>query len=140
MVAAAAADAIQRPVRNRAHREEVIVISDDDTSDDDESSYASSESGSESESEDQPGAKRRKTEETVVNAVFTSDKPNAALDVLAPEDSDTACVVCMTNLRKMIVLPCFHMRTCIGCTLKLQERNDVCPCCRGTIESVKCVY
>ncbi|KAI8836804.1 hypothetical protein BJ741DRAFT_605251 [Chytriomyces cf. hyalinus JEL632] len=74
--------------------------------------------------------------------------PNVSL---AAEDLQTMreCVVCMSELKDTIVLPCRHLCLCHGCgeTLRMQGRNanggamgsgvaPKCPICRQTFESL----
>lgn len=46
------------------------------------------------------------------------------------------CIVCFTNKKKMLFLPCSHVATCYNCSKKLIE----CPVCRQKIKEKKQVF
>lgn len=56
-------------------------------------------------------------------------------EVILPQyiytDDDPDCIVCLTNVKEVIFVPCGHFNTCSDCNLKLVKRN--CPICRQTI-------
>ncbi|KAH0624298.1 hypothetical protein JD844_007998 [Phrynosoma platyrhinos] len=54
------------------------------------------------------------------------------------EPPENACVICLTNLRECVLLPCGHVCCCFGCFQALPNRN--CPICRSPIERVVPLY
>ncbi|KAJ7324702.1 hypothetical protein JRQ81_017722 [Phrynocephalus forsythii] len=57
---------------------------------------------------------------------------------LAEEPPENACVICLTNLRECVLLPCGHVCCCFRCFQALPNRT--CPICRGAIERVVPLY
>lgn len=59
--------------------------------------------------------------------------------------SEPLCVVCATNEKNLLFLPCFHLVCCMSCTLQMIEmelKKDAnfefgCPCCRKNV--TKCI-
>jgi hypothetical protein len=57
--------------------------------------------------------------------------PSAAI---AQEDVDgRECVICMTNVRDTMALPCRHMCMCYECAQALKTQTNKCPICRMEI-------
>ncbi|KAG8340271.1 hypothetical protein TRVL_08900 [Trypanosoma vivax] len=53
------------------------------------------------------------------------------------DGEDTLCIVCFTNLRDTMLLPCRHMCLCYECASMLRlQRNNACPVCRINIERI----
>jgi len=51
-------------------------------------------------------------------------------------DSEKECIICFSDQRDTIILPCRHMCLCINCAKSLQaQSNSKCPICRKDIES-----
>lgn len=50
---------------------------------------------------------------------------------------DQKCVVCVTNPKEVIVLPCGHVCLCEDCALQIKS---ACPVCRGDIKSKAAAY
>ena len=50
--------------------------------------------------------------------------------------SQPTCVVCMSNLRSLTLIPCGHMAVCQSCCWRLQQ----CPVCRAVIRGVIRTY
>lgn len=46
-------------------------------------------------------------------------------------NADHKCVVCLSNPKEIIVIPCGHVCLCEDCATKI---NDLCPVCRQSIE------
>ena len=46
------------------------------------------------------------------------------------------CLICCTNLRNTIFLPCKHACTCNTCAHSLKMRNNPCPICKNTIKDL----
>jgi len=51
----------------------------------------------------------------------------------APPDE---CVICMTELRNTVVIPCRHLCLCNKCAQVLHYQSNRCPICRGTVRSM----
>ncbi|XP_053160378.1 mitochondrial ubiquitin ligase activator of nfkb 1-A-like isoform X2 [Hemicordylus capensis] len=63
-------------------------------------------------------------------------KPSA-LD-LSDEPPEHTCIICLTNLRECVLLPCGHVCCCFSCFQALPSR--CCPICRGPISRVVPLY
>jgi len=51
-------------------------------------------------------------------------------------DSEKECIICFSDQRDTIILPCRHMCLCVTCAKSLQaQSNSKCPICRKDIES-----
>ena len=46
------------------------------------------------------------------------------------------CLICCTNLRNTIFLPCYHACTCNTCAHSLKMRNNPCPICKINIKDL----
>ena len=57
----------------------------------------------------------------------------------ADEDGMTECVVCMSDPRDTLVLPCRHMCLCAECGEELRVRSSKCPICRTHFTSLLCI-
>lgn len=60
----------------------------------------------------------------------------AAEDDEDAEDDNTECVVCMTNAKDTMALPCRHMCLCSGCAEVLRHQVNKCPICRAPFHSL----
>ncbi|KAL7066155.1 zinc finger, C3HC4 type domain-containing protein [Cryptosporidium serpentis] len=49
---------------------------------------------------------------------------------------DDPCVICLTNPKQTILLPCRHACLCIECTNNLLARNISCPVCRQCVSGL----
>ena len=47
------------------------------------------------------------------------------------------CVVCQTNMRNVVFVPCNHLATCISCSKSLSK---TCPLCRGQFTSKNRIF
>lgn len=69
-------------------------------------------------------------------------KPSTSSYTDAPTRSvrreELLCVVCLTNEREIILLPCGHVCICKTCSGSMQTK--LCPICRKTIESRKVAF
>lgn len=56
-------------------------------------------------------------------------------------DIDGACVICLSDPRNTVVLPCQHLCLCEDCAGQLQaakkDKGDMCPICRGPIAGIR---
>ncbi len=65
-----------------------------------------------------------------------STAAHEAFDVLATEDDDSLCVICMEWPQTQVLAPCSHCVTCEACTERvLKSPSPLCPYCRTAIES-----
>jgi len=46
------------------------------------------------------------------------------------------CVICMTEARNTVVIPCRHMCLCHQCAEVLRHQSNKCPICRGPVRSL----
>jgi len=57
-------------------------------------------------------------------------------EVARMDDSEKECVVCLSDKRDTIILPCRHMCLCVNCAMSIQNQTSrKCPICRDNIES-----
>jgi len=54
----------------------------------------------------------------------------------ADNDGGKECVICMTEPRDTVVLPCRHMCLCNSCAEVLRHQSNKCPICRSTVRSM----
>ncbi len=54
--------------------------------------------------------------------------------------SNRECIICMSEVKDTIVLPCRHMCLCFECANTIRNRSDKCPLCRQGKENQKCKY
>ena len=59
-----------------------------------------------------------------------------AIEGLAADDQDSACVVCMVEEKDTTVMPCRHMCLCKECADALRRATNKCPICRAPIASL----
>lgn len=62
------------------------------------------------------------------------DANEADGDVAADEDEGDCCVVCLTEPKNTIVLPCRHLCLCAECAQMLRSQTNTCPMCRTAID------
>lgn len=46
------------------------------------------------------------------------------------EDSGAECVICMSDMRDTLILPCRHLCLCSNCAESLRYQASMCPICR----------
>lgn len=51
-------------------------------------------------------------------------------------DEDQECVICMTEIRNTLVLPCRHMCLCHSCAETIKHQSVKCPICRGPVKAL----
>eukprot|EP01062_Namystynia_karyoxenos_P001739 TRINITY_DN10599_c0_g1_i1.p1 TRINITY_DN10599_c0_g1~~TRINITY_DN10599_c0_g1_i1.p1 ORF type:complete len:354 (+),score=71.67 TRINITY_DN10599_c0_g1_i1:80-1141(+) len=57
--------------------------------------------------------------------------------VVEPEaDGGTECVICLSEPRNTLVMPCRHMCLCEDCAKDLRRQSNSCPICRTAIEGL----
>lgn len=52
-------------------------------------------------------------------------------------DDNSYCIICFTNVKENVFIPCGHFNTCSDCNLQLVKRN--CPTCRQSIMDIICI-
>lgn len=62
-------------------------------------------------------------------------RPRSSLGSV-PESATEECVVCLTQSRDTIVLPCRHLCLCTDCAELLRSRVDKCPICRESCQGL----
>eukprot|EP00347_Sterkiella_histriomuscorum_P003446 403364265 len=55
---------------------------------------------------------------------------------LIEEGEDKVCLICLSEPRNTIIMPCGHLCVCSDCGDKLNQKNQNCPICRATISSL----
>eukprot|EP01060_Flectonema_neradi_P006368 TRINITY_DN1429_c0_g1_i1.p1 TRINITY_DN1429_c0_g1~~TRINITY_DN1429_c0_g1_i1.p1 ORF type:complete len:171 (+),score=29.15 TRINITY_DN1429_c0_g1_i1:97-609(+) len=62
------------------------------------------------------------------------------VDANSPSDrsieEDDACVICLTEAKDTLVMPCRHRCLCQGCASDLRNQTNKCPMCRTPIEGL----
>ena len=66
-----------------------------------------------------------------MNDIYGIDNTTANL----ADDTQKECVVCYTNTKNTVVLPCRHMCLCIGCSQIVRMQTNKCPICRTQVSS-----
>jgi len=51
-------------------------------------------------------------------------------------ETSEECVICITNPRNTVVIPCRHMCLCHECAEALRHQTNKCPICRGSVRSL----
>jgi len=46
------------------------------------------------------------------------------------------CVICLTELKDTVVIPCRHLCVCHQCAQVLHYQSNKCPICRGPVRSM----
>jgi len=55
-------------------------------------------------------------------------------------DEDGDCVICLTELRDTVVLPCRHLCVCSECAVRVRETTDQCPVCRQPVYAIMRIH
>jgi hypothetical protein len=50
-------------------------------------------------------------------------------------DTQTECVICYTNAKDTVVMPCRHLCLCQGCSQIVRLQNNTCPICRSRVDA-----
>lgn len=64
--------------------------------------------------------------------------PEAAPDEC--DDDSRLCIVCLTNLKNVILQPCNHVVFCVECARAAEDSPHQCPTCRKEFTSASVVY
>jgi len=58
-------------------------------------------------------------------------------DIVTPDDLKTAketeCIICYTNVKNTILLPCRHFCVCNVCSESIKWHTNQCPICREQV-------
>lgn len=63
-------------------------------------------------------------------SVRKSKKSSSCTDLLLNHSSDSTCVICLTDTRNVLLLPCRHLCLCGPCAENLKFQSANCPICR----------
>ena len=58
-------------------------------------------------------------------------------DAMKAEDDDDGkeCIICLTNPKNTIMMPCGHLCVCDECAIPITKSTKQCPVCRAAITS-----
>jgi Zinc finger, C3HC4 type (RING finger) len=62
-----------------------------------------------------------------------------SLDEQAESDRD-ACIVCLSNRKRCVVMPCRHLCLCMECSHRLPHQLKKCPVCAKSAEQIVLVF
>ena len=49
------------------------------------------------------------------------------------DDNEKECIICLSDKRDTIILPCRHMCLCVNCAIAIQNQTSrTCPVCRDS--------
>jgi hypothetical protein len=69
------------------------------------------------------------------------ENDNAGLATIPPQDPDESlCVVCISNRKTVVLLPCRHMCVCPDCVQAILQVEPACPLCRAQVEDTIKVF
>ena len=51
-------------------------------------------------------------------------------------DPDAECLICLTERKDTLIMPCCHFCVCGECGKQLVKAKHTCPICRGNIQSL----
>ncbi|KAK3269292.1 hypothetical protein CYMTET_22261 [Cymbomonas tetramitiformis] len=66
--------------------------------------------------------------------------PVTMQNVVASAIVSEECIICCERNKECVLLPCYHLCTCLKCGKKLFQKNLSCPMCRSRIKRVQKVY
>lgn len=69
----------------------------------------------------------------------TKSASPASSNTIPNDDLDRTCIICFTNPRSHLFMPCFHLVTCATCIHDFSLQTP-CPVCRTAIGDIKQVY
>ncbi len=52
------------------------------------------------------------------------------MDLLSNNTNESTCVICLTDIRNVLLLPCRHLCICSSCAENLKFQSANCPICR----------
>jgi hypothetical protein len=72
---------------------------------------------------------------------LTAPPATGAAPVGVPTDNtDEACVVCLSNVKDHVAVPCGHLCLCGPCAVELKAKKSTCPICRVEVQLYMKVY
>jgi len=75
--------------------------------------------------------------EVLYQKILYLNMPYMIHDIYGVEASSAGdCVICMTEPRNVVVLPCKHMCLCIACADIYRIKSNKCPICRAPLRSL----
>lgn len=57
-------------------------------------------------------------------------------EAVVDEGEDKECLICLTEPKNTIIMPCGHMCVCGDCGKTIIDKKYTCPICRGPIGSL----
>lgn len=81
--------------------------------------------------------KAAKEERLFRESMEKSRRERRSVQRIEPNSDEQRCVVCVTNPKEVIVLPCGHVCLCEDCALQIKT---TCPVCRGDIKTKAPAY
>ena len=57
-------------------------------------------------------------------------KSRSCTDLIVNDHSESTCVICLTDIRNVLLLPCRHLCLCGSCAENLKFQSANCPICR----------
>ena len=54
---------------------------------------------------------------------------------VSTEIEEQKCILCETNKKNIVFIPCSHSLSCVGCSKKIIQHSNCCPICRTTIDN-----
>ena len=61
-------------------------------------------------------------------------------ELVNDEVGEPECIVCLTNRKKIVCIPCGHMKMCKECAIKIMSKTRKCPMCRFSVEKILPVF
>lgn len=55
---------------------------------------------------------------------------------IVKENEEAECLVCLTEIKDTLIMPCCHLCICGECGKNLVKAKHTCPICRGNIASL----
>ena len=64
------------------------------------------------------------------NEIYLSEKSSSDLDSTLNDANEDTCVICLSDIRNVLLLPCRHLCLCGSCAESLKFQSANCPICR----------
>jgi len=64
------------------------------------------------------------------------DTSEQAAEGVADDGDGKECLICLTEPRNTLIMPCSHLCVCKECGDQIQQKKYTCPICRGNIGSL----
>eukprot|EP00243_Klebsormidium_subtile_P004688 TRINITY_DN1883_c0_g1_i1.p1 TRINITY_DN1883_c0_g1~~TRINITY_DN1883_c0_g1_i1.p1 ORF type:complete len:352 (+),score=76.79 TRINITY_DN1883_c0_g1_i1:201-1256(+) len=72
----------------------------------------------------------------VLHEIFGIDRNPESSPAGADDAGNKECVICLTEIRDTLALPCRHLCMCADCAKALRYQTNKCPICRCVVESL----